>query len=328
MADLAEVAAQIHANMCNDEGFGYSWEERHGTPDDVVTWRINGRDYSVWRGDYDCSSSIITAWQAALEGTPYEGALDNASYTGNMLEVFVNSGLFSWESMDYVAQRGDIYLNIAYHTAMCQSAVPDMLSEFSSNEYGGAYGGQRGDQTGWESHITDYYNYPWDGILRYNGAGDSPEEEDNPQEPGDKVNEAGLVYKAHVANYGWLPEVADGQTAGTTGHALRLEAVKVSPPEGWELEISVHVANLGWKKFAGIVHGPIDDCQVIGTVGQALQVEDVIVDVVNRPEGDNRKLYFKVHQANTGWKGWTEEGFSSGTDGMSLSLEAVQMKIE
>ena len=34
---LANVAAQIHANMCDDPGFGYSWGERYGTWDDPVT---------------------------------------------------------------------------------------------------------------------------------------------------------------------------------------------------------------------------------------------------------------------------------------------------
>lgn len=144
----ANIAATIHENMCEDPGFGYSWEERHGTSADPVTWNIEGVNYTVWRGDYDCSSSVCTAWQAALEGTSYEGALDGATYTGNMLPVFTGSGLFSWEPMSFTAQRGDIYLNIANHTAMCQWPDPDTLSEFSSNEYGGAYGGQRGDQTG------------------------------------------------------------------------------------------------------------------------------------------------------------------------------------
>lgn len=33
----ANVAATIHENMCNDEGFGYSWAERYGTSADPVT---------------------------------------------------------------------------------------------------------------------------------------------------------------------------------------------------------------------------------------------------------------------------------------------------
>ena len=168
MGSRREKAANIHRFMCDHPGFGYSWEERYGGPDQVA---VEGVALNV--GDYDCSSSTITAWRKALEGTSYAGSLDGATYTGNMRRVFVNSGLFDWVPVEN-AEPGDLYLNESNHVAMCQ---PDgTLSEFSSNEYGGCYGGERGDQTGWESHVTGYYSYPWDGCLKYNGVAD--EEED------------------------------------------------------------------------------------------------------------------------------------------------------
>lgn len=37
MTNCANVAATIHANMCNDPGFGYSQGERYGTSSDRVT---------------------------------------------------------------------------------------------------------------------------------------------------------------------------------------------------------------------------------------------------------------------------------------------------
>ena len=36
-----------------------------------------------------------------------------------------------------------------------------------------------------------------------------------------------VICQAHVQNLGWLPQVGDGQTCGTTGRSLRLEAVRV-----------------------------------------------------------------------------------------------------
>lgn len=99
-----------------------------------------------------------------------------------MQSVFTASGLFDWHPMSdgYIAQTGDIYLrhnwsNSTGHTALCQSAVPDMLSEFICNEFGGSLGGQVGDQTGGESRIIPYYNFPWDGILAYNHKADTPD---------------------------------------------------------------------------------------------------------------------------------------------------------
>jgi uncharacterized protein YjdB len=50
--------------------------------------------------------------------------------------------------------------------------------------------------------------------------------------------------------------------------------------------------------------------------------------VVERPIGDTRKLRFRVHEQNAGWKAWTDEGFASGTDGLARRLEAVQFVIE
>lgn len=176
---LANVAATIHANMCEDPGFGYSWGERYGTWSDPVTWNIEGRDYTIARGDYDCSSSICTAWQTALQGTPYEGSLDGATYTGNMRSVFANSGLFDvWDTDSTNAERGDVYLNDEAHTALCQDSGSDgvygydALSEFCINEFGEVYGGQRGDQTGGESRIAAFYNRPWYCTLHYNGKAD------------------------------------------------------------------------------------------------------------------------------------------------------------
>lgn len=332
MSSIADIAAQIHANMCNDDRFGYDWDERYGGPQ-IVTWRIDGRDYTINVGDFDCSSSVITAWQMALEGTDYEGALDGATYTGNMRSVFERSGLFYSSYAN--ASRGDVYLNDVHHTAMCQDGGDDgvfgydCLSEFCINEHGDVYGGERGDQTGYEAYIHGFYEYwdGWDATLHYNGKADASRRSEDKvvkQEPGNPVNNAGLKYRAHVQNLSWCDWVRDGQTAGTTGGSLRLEAFRIDPPPGWELEVAVHIQNLGWKIFRGIVHG--NDI-VIGTTGQSLRIEMIIVRVVKRPAGDNRRLWFRVHQQNVGWKGWTEEGFATGSDAEAMRLEALQMKI-
>ena len=178
--NVADIAATIHANMCEDDRFGYSWEPRWGTDGaGYATWTIHGREYTVKCGDYDCSSSIITAWSTALRGTEYEGSLDGASYTGNMRSVFTASGLFEvWDTDTTSAVRGDVYLNETHHTAMCQDGGwegvygYDCLSEFSQNEDGGVYGGDTGDQTGREAYIHGFYWYSpggWDCTLHYNG---------------------------------------------------------------------------------------------------------------------------------------------------------------
>lgn len=165
-----EIAAYIHRKMATDSRFGYSWEERWGAKPEM--WTIDGKKYIINVGDYDCSSSCITAWNIALSNTKYKGVLEGATYTGNMREVFVGSGLFVWKPMSFLAAPGDLYLNEANHVAMCQTQVPDVLSEFSWGD-NGAYGNKRGDQSGEESSVHGYYDYPWDGILHYNGKADT-----------------------------------------------------------------------------------------------------------------------------------------------------------
>lgn len=174
MANLANVAATLHEHLCTHNWHGYTqaWNGRWGDGEGVCSLNIGGKTYSVEQGDRDCSSSVIECWRAALKGTPYEGKLDGATYTGNMRSVFVNSGLFEWKPMSFIAQRGDIYLNEVNHTAMCQTPSPDMLSEFCISENGTIYGNV-GDQTGRESRVAPYYDYPWDGILHYNGKADA-----------------------------------------------------------------------------------------------------------------------------------------------------------
>lgn len=153
------------------------------------------------------------------------------------------------------------------------------------------------------------------------------------QEAGNAVNDAGLAYRAHVQDAGWLDAVHDGQQAGTTGYAARLEAFKITPPEGWELRVKAHIQNIGWKTYSGIKKGESSgegssaNDPIIGSVGKSQRIEDLIVEVAKRPEGDKRKLYFQVHQGGAGWKSWTEEGYASGTDGMGVQLEAIRMKL-
>lgn len=176
MTSRAKIAATLHKHLCQHDWHGYTQGSgRWGDGEGVCIVEVDGRTYEVQQGDRDCSSSIIECWRVALQGTEYAGVLDGATYTGNMRCVFVKSGLFEWHPMSdgYIAQQGDIYLNERDHTAMCQSAIPDVLSEFLINENGDIIGGMVGDQTGRESVVRAYYNYPWDGILAYTGRADS-----------------------------------------------------------------------------------------------------------------------------------------------------------
>ena len=322
----------MHYFMVVDPRFGYEqypdrWGGDYpGGPIEFVS--SSGRKYTLNPGSFDCSSSTIYVWRKSLEGTPFEGLLDGASYTGDMKNVFVKSGLFNASLT--AAKRGDLYLNEGVHVAMCQDGGDDgvfnydCLSEFNMNENGGANWGQPGDQTGYESVFREYYDDNWNTVLHYNGLGDY--ETEPPVKPsqnaGESVNNVGLSYEVHVQDVGWCPEVHDGQVGGTIGFGKRMEAIRFTNiPNGWDIYAKAHIQNVGWKDY-----GKIEPGITIGTIGKSNAIECLIFDAVS-PEGDERKLYFRVHQQNVGWKGTTPQGYASGTDGMGLRLEAVKLWI-
>lgn len=164
-----EVAMLIMRHLCTHKEHGYTqdMDKRWGTGTETVD--IYGKKYTIKSGDRDCSSAVISAFEAA--GISCGGA----TYTGNMRKCMTGTGNFKWRPMSFIAQAGDVYLNEACHTAMCLSAEPDVLMQFSINEKGTATGGKQGDQKQvgeydekygrGESHLKMYYSYPWNGIL-------------------------------------------------------------------------------------------------------------------------------------------------------------------
>ena len=339
MSDCANIAAIIHQDMVDDPRNGYSWEPRWGGdhPDGYKSLNIDGHEYGYWLGSYDCSSSVITAWSQALRYTKYEGVLDEAYYTGNMRAVFEGSGLFY--SSDEPNRRGDIYLNDGNHTAMCLDGGDDgvfgydVMSQFSINENGGCYGGEVGDQTDFESYTTAYRDYPWDTNLHYNGGADEaygpiPQPVVIPvQEPGAAYNDLGLTYRVHAENTGWMDPVHDGQVAGSTGYGARIEALKITPPEGISLDILLHTQNIGDLIYRGVENGIYDP--EMGTTGQGLALEGIKIDVVKRSGkfvGCN--LYYQVHMKDIGWSPWFKEGTYAGTRGENRRIEAIRIRFQ
>ena len=118
------------------------------------------------KGDYDCSSAVIQAWQSV--GVPVKSS--GATYTGDMKNVFLKNGFKDITADVNVKtgtglKRGDVLLNEAHHVAMYCGDGKEV--EASINEKGTAHGGQPGDQTGREFLIRSYRNYPWNCVLRY-----------------------------------------------------------------------------------------------------------------------------------------------------------------
>lgn len=148
--EVIESAIRWMENTAADDSHGYDQEYRWGE-----------------RGDYDCSSAVITAWKKA--GIPL-----TCTYTGNMRADMLSRGFKDVTNKVNLAtgaglERGDVLLNEIRHVAMyCGDG---MEVESSINELGRAVGGLPGDQTSREFLVRQYRNFPWDCVLRYSGGG-------------------------------------------------------------------------------------------------------------------------------------------------------------
>lgn len=164
MSNISE-AVKYMVDIANSPKHGYNQWDRWGNPKTV--------------SDYDCSSLVISAYEAA--GVPVKSK--GATYTGNMYSVFTKCGFKDVTSKVNLAtgsglMPGDVLLNHTDHTAMMTSST--QLTEASIDEKGGITGGKVGDQTGREIYTHGYYNYPWNCVLRL------PEETPKPKPVLDK----------------------------------------------------------------------------------------------------------------------------------------------
>ena len=156
-----------HWYTANNDGVLTNADSRFSRIETYVKWMLgiaaddsHGYDQTYrWgeRGDYDCSSLVISAVRAAGIDTKW------ATYTGNMRSAFTSTGFYC-RGFDNL-KRGDILLNDTYHVAIYIGN--GQLVHASGNEWGGATGGQPGDQTGKEICVRSYYNRPWNTVLRW-----------------------------------------------------------------------------------------------------------------------------------------------------------------
>ena len=142
-----EKYTQYAINIANDNRHGYSQYNRWGNP------------------DYDCSSLIVTVVQQS--GIPVK--TKGATYTGNMYNIFIKAGFKDvTSSVDLRTgkglKRGDVLLNHKHHTEIYIGNGQNVGARSSENN---SIHGKGGDQTGREIRIDNYYNYPWNVVLRY-----------------------------------------------------------------------------------------------------------------------------------------------------------------
>lgn len=124
-----------------------------------------------------------------------------------------------------------------------------------------------------------------------------------------------IVYEAHIQDIGWQGKERNGETAGTVGRSLRLEALTVKlENSSARLEMEGHIQNVGWTSMR-------TNGEVIGTIGEGLRLEAVKI------KANGLNVAYRVHVQNIGWTSWKMNGEAAGTTGQGLRIEAIEIKL-
>ena len=124
--------------------------------------------------------------------------------------------------------------------------------------------------------------------------------------------ESNFSYCGHIQNIGWTDYVKEGETRGTTGQSLRLEAIKID--SDIPIQAKAHIQDIGWVDY-----GTINKDTIIGTTGEAKRLEAICL---------KGNIMYRVHLQNDGWTNWTKgDGIATlGSVGMSQRIEAIEIK--
>ncbi|EOB3446415.1 trypsin-like serine protease [Enterococcus faecalis] len=141
----------------------------------------------------------------------------------------------------------------------------------------------------------------------------------NPVAP---TNTTGVNYNSHVAELGWLVNVANGGTSGTTGQNRRMEAIKININDSkfaGSIQYRTHVKDKGWLNW-------VSNGTVSGTTGQKRQMEAIQIKLTGELSSAYN-IQYRTHLQNKGWTSWVSNGATSGTTGQNRQMEAIQIRL-
>lgn len=132
-------------------------------------------------------------------------------------------------------------------------------------------------------------------------------------------NYASVYYRTHAQNVGWQKTFKDGETAGTVGRGLRLEAMEITLDSNLSgsVKYQSYVQNIGWQAEK-------KDGEESGTNGRGLRLEALRISL----EGEIAEyydIYYRVHAQNVGWLDWAKNGADAGTAGYGFRLEGIEI---
>ncbi|MBE6464502.1 MAG: hypothetical protein E7003_04190 [Eggerthellaceae bacterium] len=128
-----------------------------------------------------------------------------------------------------------------------------------------------------------------------------------------------VTYEAHAQYYGWMGTVNDGETAGTVGEGLALEAIWIKSASA---TVPGSVISQGYVEFSGwqdeVENG------TSGTTGQSRALQAFKLSLAGEI-ADSYDIYYRAHVSNVGWMDWAKNGEPAGSVGYGKHLEAYEV---
>lgn len=115
-----------------------------------------------------------------------------------------------------------------------------------------------------------------------------------------------IYYRVHAQNYGWLAWAKNGEAAGTSGYAYRLEAIQIVVTAKGDMAPTVF--------YGGYTSNN----------AKAYISKTSTVPIINT----NASVRYQSHVSNIGWQSAVENGSLSGTTGRNLGLEAIKIDLD
>ena len=124
-----------------------------------------------------------------------------------------------------------------------------------------------------------------------------------------------VSYSGHIQSIGDTQVYKNGQTLGSVGLGLRLEAIKINCDKGG-ITYQGHIQDIGWQEVKR-------DGELCGSIGQSKRLEAIIIKYYGQGS-----LKYRVHIQDIGWQEWKTDGQVAGTEGQGKRIEAIEIKID
>lgn len=137
----------------------------------------------------------------------------------------------------------------------------------------------------------------------------------------DDAMPCGITYQTKLVGNSWQSWKSDGESAGATKGAKKLESfkIKLTGDETGSVQYQTHVSTVGWTSTRS-------NGKTAGIAGEKHPVNAIRIALT----GDISKtynVYYRVNTKDTGWQSWKKNGTVAGKASSTCPVRAIQVKL-